>query len=222
MLLSDGSAAIDYNRVSGDIAGGRRCKKHCDTFQLTFRANSTHRDSRLDQGLLCGKNLLGHPRWKEAWSNRVHANAPARPFSREFAGHRDQSALRRDVGDDVLAGLCRTAKPGHRSYINDVAASALEHFATRTLRKQKRASQIDLQHHIPFLKIVLFNWLAPGYAGVINQDVDLTVGLEGAIDGCLDIRWVRHITQHAFAFETSSEELFDRRSEPLLTSSEQH
>src|SRR5207247_7330452 len=116
------------------------------------------------------QNFFSHSRWKETRRDRVDSNASPRPLRGKLAGHRDQSTLRRDVADYVLAAFHRAYQSGDRCYIDDVATAPFEHLAPGALRKEKRSRQIDLKHHVPFLERMLFDGLSPGDASVVDED----------------------------------------------------
>src|SRR6267378_698101 len=97
---------------------------------------------------------------EKAWRDAVNANALSSPRRGEFARQAEQSGLARGVAGVVRpTGRSLQARDGR--YVDDAAVLTLQHFAPRCLRKQKRASQVDVDHFLPLIERHRFGILTP-------------------------------------------------------------
>jgi hypothetical protein len=90
------------------------------------------------------------------------------------------------------------------------------------LRKQERARQVGVDHLLPLVERHRLRLRGPRDAGVVDQDVDLSVGGDRLVDHGLHLLGRGHVADHAFDRETARAKRFKRRRQPLLAPRANH
>jgi hypothetical protein len=128
-------------------------------------------------------------------TRRVDPDTLAGELHPELAGHRQDAALGRRVGD--LAG--RRAHHGHeRRGVDDRAAPLLEHVGQRGLAAQVDRREVDLLHPPPRIELgvedrVVVRWADPG---VVEGDVHRAEGVLRRPEERVHLLLVRDVDVH--------------------------
>ena len=145
-------------------------------------ARERHGDRELLLEALVREVLLRHRRPDHAGAERVDAN----PCRRQIAGE----ALRQ-AHDPVLRSRVRRAmrepdQPSDRRQIDDRAAAALAHPASRRLAAVERAAEVDRDHVLPLLRRHRVDVADLAHAGAVDEDVDPARRRGHVLDRLLD------------------------------------
>ena len=105
---------------------------------------------------------------------RAHAGAVE--LAPERLGQRDHAGLRGGVG----AGGGEVRVAADRGVVDDRAAAALEHARQQAAGQVRDADEVDLEHRVHRVHVLLLEQPAGHLAGVVDQEVDRLVDRRGA------------------------------------------
>src|SRR5215472_11084907 len=128
--LDCNGAAVDRERVAGDVARGFRCEKDHAALQVLLAAESVEWCELQHLALDALQRDLGHFRQKEAGADRVDIDVVPAPLRGEGARQVDQRALAgvvADGGHPPRRGIA--IEPGDGGYVDDLGALSRDHRA---------------------------------------------------------------------------------------------
>src|SRR5260370_20468148 len=137
-----------------------------------FIAKTPQRNVGEKELLMVLQDAVRHVCGKPAWSNCIYLNVVTCPFAGQVFGKTDDSTFAGVIANGWKFRRS-SAESCNRSDIDDLSPALPNHDLAHRLCAEKRSSQIGLDYLIPILKTHLLRRSTPGYAGVIDQDVDL-------------------------------------------------
>ena len=128
--------------------------------------------------------LLDHFRRGPAGTHTVDANVVVNEVQSRTLGQYDHPSL----GGRVDSHIDHTHQTGLGADVDDNPASSSDHLRDRVLHTQENAQEIHVDDAMPICFGSVHDVARPKHTGVVDEDIDSTVGIEGRLDHVLYIR----------------------------------
>ena len=198
------------------MSSGFRRQQHRSTFQVFFATKAFQRDALKHFVALCIQQALRHLRRKEARAERIHVDVVVAPFGRQRAGEVDHGPFAGVVGDGLHAFRV-AGQPGDGGNVDYLAGLARDHTAlAHSLGQEEAGVDVQVHHFHPAFRRIVFRRGAPGGAGVVHQNVDVTELLHHLIDHLRNTFKVAQIGGDSDDFHTLTFQVFLCRIQLML------
>src|SRR5580693_8202935 len=178
--------------MSGDVVGSVGSKKDGRALQIVVIAESPQWDFLQEIFLVSFYHDLRHVRGKPARSNRVYLNVVNAPLAGQIFGKSYHATLAGVIADSLkFRGSAVNARDG--GYVDDFPAALRGHEFSGSLRKQKSARQVRLDHFVPMFETHFFDRRAPGCACIVDENIDAAELRHGRIDNSLNLGRIFHV-----------------------------
>ncbi len=112
---------------------------------------------------------------------------------------------------------------GHGGHVDDLAGALPDHHATDGLRKEKDSGEVRLHHRVPFASGEVYERRADAVAGVVDQEVDATEGVERPGDDAVNVPRVGHVAREGQgATPLRAHDIGDRLQRGLAAAARHH
>ena len=137
----------------------------------------------------------------------VHAHAAFEPFDRRGLRHPDHRVLARDIHRRIL----EADQPAHRCVVDDAARTLPQHDLSGVLHRVEHAAHVRFEHPVEPLGILLEQRREHAFrAGVVERDVEASVGRYREIEQLAQIVFVRDIRDGGLRFAAGSHDFVDQ------------
>ncbi len=103
-----------------------------------------------------------------------------RKFFAQVFRHAVHGELRANISDMIGEGLAAS----HRADVDDCAGLARSHASRGSMNAVEKAFDIDLQHSVPFIRVLLAHFTQQHHTGIIDDSIGRTELGFGFLDGC--------------------------------------
>ena len=186
------NTAVDRDDSARDVPGVGSCEEahHCS--HVLGLAQTLKRDEFLGLATQIVGQLGSHVGFDEAWRNDVGGNRTRTEFTRDRAGHTDDTGLGRRVVD--LTGSTAQCDDGAQE--DHSAPTATQHRTVRTLRDPESAGQIRIDDPLELIFRHPHQQRVVGDAGVCHEDLYRTLLLLDLLERGVDGLGIGNIADH--------------------------
>src|SRR5216683_2112858 len=196
--------------LPGGVVGRTRREVDDRALEVLVAADPAERDGAREPVTPALDDRARHLAREPSRRDRVHVDLVSAPLDRQVAREVDESALARVVRDRIEHLGHRAAQSRDGGDIDDLATALRDHDVTRSLRAQKGAGQVHVEHPPPILHGHGRDGRDPGAAGVVHEDVDRAeLGLR-ALDHRTDVVGAGDVTAEAKRADPQRRELRGR------------